>query len=115
MPKTSKKKEKKITSDNVCPCCDKTPLQHICMTNDVQGLQTLLSQGHDPNEEDDDTQSTPLHTAASKGHHEMVKVLLDARADVNATDSKERTPLLFAKYYNKTKAIEVLTSHGGRV
>lgn len=40
---------------------------------------------------------TPLHLAASKGHVEAAAALLDAQADINSTDSHDRTPLHVAR------------------
>ena len=37
--------------------------------------------------------TTPLHLAASNGHAEMVKLLLDNGADVTAEDTLSRNPL----------------------
>ena len=37
-------------------------------------------------------QDTPLHLAAEAGHVKIVRMLLDARADPNAQDSRSRTP-----------------------
>ena len=36
---------------------------------------------------------TPLHYAASKGHHKVTELLLTAGADVGAVDSRESTAL----------------------
>jgi ankyrin repeat protein len=42
---------------------------------------------------------TPLHIAAQQGHLEVVKVLLDHGADINAKRSDGETPLLLAFTY----------------
>ncbi len=55
---------------------------------------------------------TPLHYAARyRGGFDTVKNLLDAGADVNATDEKGRTPLVFAREeYGSPAVIELLTN-----
>src|SRR5579883_2936403 len=42
--------------------------------------------------------ATPLHAAADRGRLEASQVVLDAKADVNATDSRGRTALYLAAY-----------------
>ena len=41
--------------------------------------------------------STPLHVAVSEDNRDVVQVLLQAGANVNAQDKYKRTPLSFAK------------------
>ena len=62
------------------------------MKNDVEELQRLVSLGVDvnaPNEEG----STALHVAAAVGSRGVVQYLTDNKADINAVDSLENTPL----------------------
>jgi hypothetical protein len=54
-----------------------------------------------------------LHLAAAVGHVEIVKLLLDAGAEVNATDCRGKTPLADAVRGNHQKVIECLQSYGG--
>jgi ankyrin repeat protein len=50
--------------------------------------------------------TTPLHYAALYGNAESVRILLDGGADVNALDSREATPLIYAAYnFEKTRLL----------
>ena len=53
--------------------------------------------------------SPPLHLAAASGNADVVTALLDAKADVNASESEwGQTPLMFAAAQNRVEAIKVL-------
>jgi ankyrin repeat protein len=51
---------------------------------------------------------TPLQYAASSGHAEVVKLLLDRDAAIDATDSFGRTPLMWAAQAGHMDAVRVL-------
>ena len=55
---------------------------------------------------------TPLHEAAGAEEHELVKVLLDHGADIEAQDNYGETPLHLAAGNNATEATKVLLEHG---
>ena len=63
----------------------------------------------------DDEGHTPLHAAASRNSVDIVRLLLDAGADVNARSNKGETPLLNA-VANTTPAklfiVRLLREHG---
>ena len=61
----------------------------------IEGRQTLLKAGANPNKPDADG-STPLHFAAEHKAAEAVKVLLAAGGKVNAQNKKGETPLFCA-------------------
>lgn len=61
--------------------------------NDSKALKRLLDSGLDPNVRDYDRGATPLHLAANKGHIETIELLIDAGADVNATNKRGRSPI----------------------
>lgn len=62
--------------------------------------------------------STPLHHAAWKGHAEVVTVLLDAGAKVNAQNRNEHyggTPLHQASHGNQKEVVALLLARGADV
>ncbi|HXM36087.1 MAG TPA: ankyrin repeat domain-containing protein [Pyrinomonadaceae bacterium] len=59
--------------------------------------------------------STPLHCATWKGHPEVVALLLNAGADVNAKNNNEHwgtTPLHAAAHANQATIAQMLIDHG---
>lgn len=58
---------------------------------------------------------TPLMAAIAEGHFEVAHALLDAGADVNATDSLKRTPLMLAIGWKQAELAERLVAAGADV
>jgi len=56
--------------------------------------------------------STPLIVAASKGHAETVKALLEAGADVDATNTFQNTPLHYAAWSGDKETFIILAKSG---
>ena len=58
---------------------------------------------------------TPLHLAAWQGHVDIVRLLLDRGADVNARGDGGRTPLHYAAYWGHLDVVELLIEEGADV
>ena len=59
---------------------------------------------------------TPVHVAASRGQHKVIKLLLQFGADVQGpTDKGEWTPIVFASYRGHFDAVKVLVENGAGV
>ncbi|KAF2464134.1 ankyrin [Lindgomyces ingoldianus] len=58
---------------------------------------------------------TELHRAATRGHHEIVQLLLDQGFDPNIEGSYQENPLHRACQYGKTEVVRVLLKAGANV
>lgn len=58
---------------------------------------------------------TPLHHCTSQGHLDVMLLLLDSGACVNATDHQNLTPLHQAVIHSNKHAAELLLCYGGSV
>ncbi len=92
------------------------PLLWAAVEGDVDEVRELIAGGADVNRYGPD--ETPLIGAAGKGydakHKEIVKILLDAGANINATDMYGRTALQAAARKGLNDMVSYLASRGGR-
>jgi ankyrin repeat protein len=89
-----------------------TVLMEAVQRNDAARVQELIAQGVDVSEPDD-SQDAPLVMAAYKGHTEIVRLLLEAGADVTAVDpGMKATALHAAAYAGRAEAAKLLVEHG---
>jgi len=58
--------------------------------------------------------STPLHLAVKKGRTDMIRFLLQKKADPNAKDTKGRTPLDLAREYSYPALATLLETAGAK-
>src|SRR3954451_12190882 len=70
-------------------------LMEACIYGDAEKATALLEQGANANYVLPGGR-TALHWAAANGHSEVVRVLIDRGAEVNAQDDTKRTPLMEA-------------------
>ena len=54
----------------------------------------------------------PLHYAIRLNMFNIIKILVDKGADVNATDEMEETPLHYAYAFDNKNVIDFLIEHG---
>lgn len=89
------------------------------MHRDYHPLIDLLNEGLNPNYRLGRRQRTLLHHAALKGDPEMVNILLDHGANINAVDNNGDNALYLALniplQFHKLTIIEKLLDHGAKV
>ena len=85
-----------------------TPVVRCCLGNHHMMLKMLLARGADPNLKLEN-EVTPLMTAAQKGHIYPIQYLIEAKADVLASNKKGFTALDIAiinGFYNAAQIIK---------
>lgn len=89
---------------------------HLCAISSVgQRLTSLVAKSRkkDLNKQDSVEGSTPLHLMASNNFLEGVAALLEAKADVNALNGRNKTPVAVAKLHHAKEAMQLLRRFGG--
>ena len=87
---------------------DETPLMMAAFDNQIGLAKLLIEKGADVNK----TGWTPLHYAATKGHVEMMKLLLEMHAYIDAESPNGTTPLMMAAHYGTPLATKLLLDEG---
>lgn len=92
-----------------------TAVMKAVQKNDVTRMRELIAGGADVNELDPNGDA-PLVMAAYLGHTEVVRLLLQAGADVTAVDpGMKATALHAAAYAGRTDTARLLIEHGVEV
>ncbi len=79
---------------------------------DAARVRELLAAGGNPNDVDPDTGRSALHFAARENRAEVVAILIDSKADINATDRTGKTPLTMAAENSAVDATKLLIERG---
>jgi len=85
-----------------------------CVEGDVEEVSSLLEYGQIDINSSDYDRRTPLHIAASEGQSEIVQLMCEKGADVNAKDRWGSRPLDGAVLANSRVCIALLTKFGGK-
>ena len=87
-------------------------LRFACDKNRVQEVTHLLHKPLDPNGRGADTDPSPLHLAANKGHLKVVQLLLEAGADKSVAMEDGATALFLAAQNGHLKVVQLLLEAG---
>lgn len=81
--------------------CNPRKLEKILTETDNDGLNSTVHCGY-----------TPLHLAASSGHEECVRILLEHGADITIEDDFGKTPKKIASLSSKSTIVRLLHNEG---
>ena len=85
-----------------------TPLMLAAISNQIELAKVLIEHGADVNKPD----WTPLHYAATRGHRDMMRLLLDHDAYIDSESANGTTPLMLAAYSAPPLAVKLLLEEG---
>lgn len=87
---------------------DESPLMLTALKGNFALSQRLIKKGADINK----TGWTPLHYAATNGHVNVMTLLLDENAYIDAASPNGTTPLMMAAHYGTPSAVKFLLEAG---
>ncbi|MDI1245616.1 MAG: ankyrin repeat domain-containing protein [Rhodoferax sp.] len=87
---------------------DENPLMLAALKGEKELCQLMIQKGADVNKPG----WAPLHYAATNGHLEVVRLLLDEHAYIDAASPNNTTPLMMAAQYGTPAAVKLLLEAG---
>ncbi|KAG2458143.1 PP16A phosphatase, partial [Polypterus senegalus] len=112
--KDKEKRKSKVKKSRRVVFPDSITLLEAATRNDVEEVQNMVKSGISPDLYNEDG-LTALHQCCIDDFEEMVRILLEAGADVNACDSELWTPLHAAATCGHLSLVELLISHGANL
>jgi ankyrin repeat protein len=90
---------------------DETPLMMAALKGHTAFAKRMIDRGADVYK----TGWTPLHYAATGGHVEMIKLLLENHAYIDTESPNKTTPLMMAAQYGTAQAVKLLLDEGADI
>jgi len=90
----------------------KMDIQTAALTGDLEAIKQHIQAGSDLNEKESFGGSSPLITAALFNKPEVVKALIEAKANINQVNNDGSTALHSAAYFCNTELVEILLANG---
>ncbi|GAB3758651.1 ankyrin repeat domain-containing protein [Ramlibacter monticola] len=87
---------------------DESPLMMASLKGQTDIVRKLVARDADVNK----TGWAPLHYAATNGHLEIMQILLDEHAYIDAESPNKSTPLMMAAKYGTPSAVKLLLEAG---
>lgn len=87
---------------------DESPLMMAALKGQLRMVRLLIARGADVNKPG----WAPLHYAATGGHLEIMEVLLENHAFIDAESPNGTTPLMMAAFYGTPAAVQLLLEAG---
>ena len=87
---------------------DESPLMMAALKGHTELAKKLIDKGADVNK----TGWTPLHYAATQGHVDIIGMLLEHHAYIDAESPNGTTPLMMAAHYGTPAAVKLLLEAG---
>lgn len=87
---------------------DETPLMLAALKGHADLVKRLIARGADINKPG----WAPLHYAATQGNLDILRMLLDAHAYIDAESPNGTTPLMMASHYGSPDAVRLLLEAG---
>ena len=87
---------------------DESPLMMAALRGELQWCKRLIERGAAVNK----TGWAPLHYAATNGHLDVISLLLEHHAFIDAESPNKSTPLMMAARYGSAEATQLLLDEG---
>src|SRR3989338_3904576 len=92
-----------------------TQLINSAGNGDLEGVKQALDKGAEVNGKEPQIGATALIAASIMGHTEIMKLLVEKEANVNAADNNAFTPLIYSAAKGNVEGIKLLLEHGANV